>query len=129
MEGRARKSGWVGLVGILFLVSGGFNLLWGVAALGVSLGGTDAQVIGDLSRGELEGLGIAGVVVGALQAFAGVGILNRSPSARTLGLVLAGVTVLLNFGYHRVLDGWAFTGLALNLAIIAILSLRSDEFR
>ena len=128
MEASARRSGWVGLVGLLFLLSGGFNLLWGVAALGVSLGGTDPQVIGDLSTGNLEGLGIAGVVVGTLQALAGIGILNRSRGALTLGLVLAGFSVLLNFGYHRVLEGWAFSGLVLNLAILVILSLRAAEF-
>jgi len=128
MEASVRRTGWVSLVGILFLIGGGFNLIWGLVGLGVSLGGTDATVSGDLSRGELEGLGIAGLIVGGLQLYAGAGILNRSPSARVLGLVLAVVVVLMNFGYYRVLDGWAFTGLVLNLAIILILTLRKEEF-
>ena len=57
---------------------------------------------GDLSQGNLEGLGIAGLIVGALQVYAGA--------------------------YYRVLEGWAFTGLVLNIVIILILSLRHDEF-
>jgi hypothetical protein len=36
--------------------------------------------------------------------------------------------VLLNFAYHRVLEGWAFTSLAVNLAIIMILTAREEEF-
>jgi hypothetical protein len=128
MMARGRKSGWVTLVGVLFLIAGFFNLLWGLVALGMSLGGTDPTVLGDLSQGNLEGLGIVGVVVGSLQLFAGVGILQRLASARLVGLILAVVAVILNFGYHRVLEGWAFTGLVINLAIIIILSLREDEF-
>lgn len=101
---------------------------WGVVALGVSLGGIDATVLGDLARGDPEGLGIAGVVVGTLQLLAGVGIIPRTPSARIM-IALGVISVLLNFGYHRVLEGWAFTGLVLNLAIIVILATRHDEFR
>ena len=100
----------------------------GLVALGVSLGGTDETVVGDISQGNLEGLGIAGLIVGALQVYAGAGILNRSPSARTIGMILAGIVIVLNFAYYRVLEGWAFTGLVLNIVIILILSLRHDEF-
>jgi hypothetical protein len=128
MEASVRRSGWVTLVGVLFLIAGGFDVIWGLVALGVSLGGTDQTVVGDLSTGNLEGLGIAGLIVGGLQLYAGFGILNRSPSARVLGLVLAVLAVLLHFGYYRVLDGWAFTGLFINLVIILILTLRREEF-
>ena len=125
----ARRTAWVTLVGILFLIGGGFNVIWGLAAVGVSLGGTNATVLGDVSIRELEGIGIIGIVVGALQIFAGAGILVRSPIAREVGLILVVVAVLLNFGYHRVLDGWAWSGLVVNLAIIIILTLRREEFR
>jgi hypothetical protein len=128
MEARPRRSGWVSLVGILFLLAGAFDVIWGLLALGVSLGGSDRVVLGDLSQGGLEGLGVVGLIVGLVQVFAGAGILNRVPSARVLGLALAVIVVLLNFAYHQVLDGWAFTGLILNLAIILILTLRRDEF-
>jgi hypothetical protein len=128
MEATVRRSGWVTFVGVLFLIAGAFNLLWALVALGVSLGGTDETVVGDLSQGNLEGLGIAGLIVGALQLYAGSGILNRSPSARTIGMVLAGIVIVLNFAYYRVLEGWAFTGLVLNIVIILILSLRQEEF-
>jgi hypothetical protein len=50
------------------------------------------------------------------------------PSARVLGLVLAIAAVLVNFAYHRVLNGWAFSGLFVNAVIILILCLRGEEF-
>ena len=131
MEGastRTRRSGWVTLVGVMFLIAGGFNLLWGLVALGVSLGGTDRTVLGDLAVHNLEGLGVLGMILGLVQLYAGAGILQRRAGAQFLGLVLAGLVVLLNFAYYRVLDGWAFTGLVWNLIVIAILTLRSEEF-
>lgn len=128
MEARSARSGWVTLVGILFVIAGGFNVIWGLVGLGVSLGGSDPSVLGDLSEGTLEGLGIAGLVIGALQLYAGIGILRRFPSAWTVGMALAVIAVLVNFAYHRVLEGWAFTGLAVSLAIIVILALRRSEF-
>ena len=125
-----RRSGWVTLAGVLFVIAGGFDLIWALVALGVSLGGTDQAVLGDLSGPvhNLEGLGIAGLIMGALQLYAGFGILNRNPSARAVGLGLAVLAILLHFAYYRVLDGWAFTGLFINLVIILILTLRREEF-
>jgi hypothetical protein len=116
------------LVGVMFLIAGGFDVIWGLVGIGVSLGGTDSAVIGDLSRGNLEGLGIAGLIVGAIQLYVGVAILQRRAAGQVLGIVIAAVVVLMNFAYYRVLDGWAFTGLVWNLLIIVILSLRSEEF-
>lgn len=128
MEAGIRRSGWVTFAGVLFVIAGAFNLIWALAAVGVSFGGSDSAVQGELAYGTLEGLGIAGLIVGSLQVFAGIGILNRVPSGWVIGMALAIVAVLLNFGYHRVLEGWAFSGLVINVIVILILSLRREEF-
>jgi len=123
-----RKTGWVTLVGILFLIAGLFNIIWGLAGVGVGLGGTDSTVLGDTDVGNIVFLGIIGLAIGGLQILAAFGIFSRTPSGRILGLVLAIAAVLVNFGYHRVLDGWAFSGLFVNAVIILILCLRAEEF-
>jgi hypothetical protein len=123
-----RRSGWVTLVGLMFVIGGGFDLIWAIAALGVSLGGTDTTVIGDLSRNNLEGLGIVGLIVAAIQIYVGYAIMSRLPSGQVLGIVIASFVVLLHFAYIRVLDGWGFVGLVWNLLIIVILTMRSEEF-
>jgi hypothetical protein len=128
MEATARKTGWVTLVGVLFVVGGAWNLLVGLVGVGVSLGGSDQTVLGDLSSGTLEGLGIALMLMGGLQVLTGGGILKRLASARALGLLIAGLVLLIDFAYHRVLEGWALSGMLLNVAIIIILALREAEF-
>jgi hypothetical protein len=125
-----RRSGWVTLVGVLFIIGGFFNAVIGIVSLGVSLGGTDETVLGDLSGPihNMEGLGIAVLIVGALQLIAGIGIINRRGGGQVLGLVLAGLAIVIHFAYYRVEDGWAFTLIAWNLIVICILALRSEEF-
>jgi hypothetical protein len=125
-----RRSGWVTLVGVLFIIGGFFNGVIGIVSLGVSLGGTDETVLGDLSGPihNMEGLGIAVLIVGALQLIAGFGIINRRGGGQVLGLVLAGLAIVIHFAYYRVEDGWAFTLIAWNLIVIFILALRSEEF-
>jgi hypothetical protein len=125
---RVRRSGWVTLVGVMFMIAGAMDLIWAVAALGVSLGGTDSTVIGDLSRNNLEGLGILGLIFAAIQLYVGYAILNRIPSGQVLGIAIAVLVILLHFAYIRVLDGWGFIGLVWNVLIIAILTMRSEEF-
>jgi hypothetical protein len=123
-----RRSGWVTLVGVMFVIGGFFDLIWAIAALGVSLGGTDAIVIGDLSRNNLEGVGVFGLIVAGVQLYVGYAILNRLPSGQVLGIVIAVFGLLLHFAYIRVLDAWGFIELVWGLVIILILTMRSEEF-
>jgi hypothetical protein len=124
----AHRSGWVTLVGVLFMIGGGFDLIWSIVALGVSLGGTDRTVLGDLSVHNLEGLGIVGLIISGIQLYVGYAIMSRLPSGQILGIVIASLVVLMHFAYIRVLDAWGFVGLIWNLVIILILVLRSEEF-
>jgi hypothetical protein len=123
------RSGWVTLVGVLFLIGGFFNLIWGLVGVGVSLGGTEATVLGDMTSDSLRGLGIAGIAIGGLQLFTGAGILSRAKSAWIVGIVLAVAAILVDFAYHRVLDGWAMGGLLVNFLILIVLAMKEGEFK
>jgi hypothetical protein len=63
-----RKTGWVTLVGVLFLIGGVFNVIWGLAGVGVGLGGTDSTVLGDTDVGNIVFLGIIGMAIGGLSS-------------------------------------------------------------
>jgi len=120
----------VTFVGVLFIIAGCCDIVGGIVALGVSLGGTDPAVLGDLSGPvhNLEGLGIVLTLVGILQLVTGVGIMQRRPGAHMLGITLSVIAIVTHFAYYRVLDGWAFTSMFWALVILIILCARSEEF-
>ena len=65
-----RRSGWVTLVAALYLISGVFNLLVGLVALGVTLSGSatvERVYVGDWPTDNLEGAAIMVIVLAGLQ--------------------------------------------------------------
>ncbi len=127
----ASRSGWVTLVAVLYLISGIFNILVGLVALGVSLSGSatvDRAYVGDWPTDNLEGAGIAVIVLAALQLLLGVGLWRRERWAWIAGLVIASLVIVEHVFYYRLLDGWAVGGLITNILIVLILALKSEEF-
>jgi lysylphosphatidylglycerol synthetase-like protein (DUF2156 family) len=127
----ATRSGWVSLVSVLYLISGTFNLLIGLAALGVSLSGSstvETVYVGDWPTDHLVGAAIVVIVLASLQLLLGAGIWQRERWAWIAGLVVAALVVVSHLFYIRLLDGWAVGGLVINILIIWILVAREQEF-
>ena len=125
------KSGWVTLVAVLYLISGAFNLLIGLAALGVTLSGSanvETVYVGDWPTDHLEGAAIAVIVLASLQLVFGAGIMRRERWAWFAGLAIASLVIVSHLFFIRLLDGWAVGGLFTNAAILLILALKQDEF-
>jgi hypothetical protein len=121
----------VTLVAALFLISGAFNLLVGLAALGVSLSGSatvETAYIGDWPTDDLEGAAIVVIVLAALQFVLGAGLWRRERWAWTAGLVISSLVIVTHIFFHRLLDGWALGGLLTNILIIWILAVKEEEF-
>ena len=126
-----RRSGWVSLVAALYLISGVFNLLVGLAALGARLSGSatvERVYVGDWPTDNLEGAGIAVIVLAALQILFGAGIWRRERWAWFAGIVIASLVIITHIFYYRLLDGWAVGGLLTNIGILLILTLKHEEF-
>jgi hypothetical protein len=125
------RSGWVSLVAALYLISGVFNLLVGLAALGVTLSGSstvETVYVGDWPTDDLVGAAIAVIVLAALQILLGAGILRRERWAWVAGVVVASLVIVTHIFFYRLLDGWAVGGLITNIAILLILALKQEEF-
>jgi hypothetical protein len=125
------RSGWVTLVAVLYLISGVFNLLIGLAALGVSLSGSstvDTVYLGDWPTDDLEGAAIVLMIFAGLQLLLGAGIMGRSRWAWITGLAVSSLVVVTHLFFNRLLDGWAIGGLLTNALIIGILAMKQEEF-
>jgi hypothetical protein len=126
------RSGWVTLVAVLYLISGVFNLLVGLVALGVTLSGSatvESAHVGDWPTDDLEGAAIAVIVLATLQILLGAGILRRDRWAWLAGLVIASLVIVSQIFFYRLLDGWAVGGLLTNIGILLILALKQEEFQ
>jgi hypothetical protein len=126
------RSGWVTLVAVLYLISGVFNLLIGLVALGVTLSGSatvETVYVGDWPTDNLVGAAIVVMVFAALQVLLGGGILRRDRWAWIVGLVVSSLVIVTHIFFYRLLDGWAVGGLITNIAILLILTLKQEEFQ
>ena len=127
-----KRSGWVTLVAVLYLISGLFNLLIGIAALGVTLSGSatvDTAYLGDWPTDDLEAAAVVLIVFATFQVALGGGIMSRARWAWIVGLFISTLVIVTHLYFSRLLDGWAIGGLITNVAIVLILALRADEFR
>jgi lysylphosphatidylglycerol synthetase-like protein (DUF2156 family) len=125
------RSGWVTLVGALYLISGVLNLLVGLVALGVTLSGSatvETVYVGDFPTDDLEAAGIVVIVLAAVQILLGAGIWRRERWAWIAGLVIASLVIVTHIFFYRLLDGWAVGGLITNILIVWILAAKREEF-
>jgi lysylphosphatidylglycerol synthetase-like protein (DUF2156 family) len=125
------RSGWVSLVGVLYLISGALNLLVGLAALGVSLSGSstvETAYVGDWPTDDLVAAAIVVILLAAIQLLLGGGIWRRERWAWVAGLVVSSLVIVTHIFFHRLLDGWAIGGLLANILIVWILVAKEREF-
>jgi len=114
----ARQSGWVTFAGIMFLVAGFANVIWGIGA------------IADKSYLSGEGLlfaslgfwGWVAVLWGALVLFGAYLLLTGSPSGREVGIILAVVSAIFWFIALPVLPIFGLTAILIDALIIFGLS-------
>ena len=114
----ARQSGWVTFAGIMFLVAGFANVIWGIGA------------IADKSYLSGEGLlfaslgfwGWVAVLWGALVLFGAYRLLTGSPSGREVGIILAVVSAIFWFIALPVLPIFGLTAILIDALIIFGLS-------
>jgi hypothetical protein len=118
-----RRSGFVTLVGVLFLFAALFNIVVGILALA-----SPDYHTGDPPFGSLETLGIVLLILGGLQLIAAIGIMTRRAGARILGIVLAILGAAWTVLFERTNPSWALTILIVDAIIVYLLVVHGDEF-
>jgi hypothetical protein len=117
-------SGWVTLSAILVLVVGGFNFIWGYAAL-------DKKELFD-SRGliysNLDFWGWFFIIVGALQVLSAFLLFFRRPSGLVLTTMGASLNMMMAFFSLLSNTDWALVIIALDVLILWSLLAHSSDF-
>jgi hypothetical protein len=117
-------SGWVTLAAILVLVVGGYNIIWGYAALGKK----ELFNPHGLIYSNLDFWGVFYIVIGALQVLSAFLLFARRPSGLVLTVMGASLNMLMAFFALLANSDWAFVIIALDVLILWSLLAHSTDF-
>ena len=109
-----RSSGWIAFAGIMFVVAGAANVIWGIGAL------AEKEYLPEngLLFSSLTLWGWIGIIWGALLLVGSYLILTGSPSGRSTGIVLAVVSAVFWLFALPVLPIFALTAILIDSLII-----------
>ena len=118
------RSGWVTLSGVLILIAGGYNAIWGYGALDKNELFHEASLV----YSNLSFWGWTFVIFGVLQILAAVLLFMRHP----LGVVLAalGATTSAFVTFFSLLSNpvWSLVIIALDLLVLWTVFAHADDF-
>ena len=123
-------TGWVdwGIFAATMMVLGGvLNIVHGLVALvndDWAVWSNSGAVYLDLTT-----WGWVHILVGSLVILAGIGVLSGNVLARTVGVFLAGVSLVTNFLYMPVYPVWSITVIVLDVLMIWALTAHGREMR
>jgi hypothetical protein len=117
---------WLLFAGIMILILGGLNVIWGLAAISRSrFFISEPKLVFE----DLRSWGWIGLTIGAVQLVAGVGIFAQSQVARWVGVVIAAVNLI---GALMSIDAyplWALAIVGSDILVIYGLVVYGDRLR
>ena len=119
-----RGQGWATFAGILLVVVGAFNLVEGI----VALSGDRLLRPDDLVVGSLIMWGTILVLMGPFQVVVGWLLLRRNGLGVLLGIMLAGISVLVHLMFLPAYPLWSLVVIAIDVAVIYGLTIYGDSF-
>lgn len=123
-------TGWVGwgiFAATMMIIGGMLNALYGLVAVVNDdwvVWTNRADVYLDLSA-----WGWVHLIVGGLVVLAGFGVLSGNVLARTVGVVLAGISMLTNFFFIPVYPLWSLIVITVDALVIWALTAHGRELR
>jgi len=110
------RSGWVTFAGVMMLIVGTLDVIWGIAAIAnneiVVVGGQGVLVLDVGTWGWIQ------LVLGAIVALAGLGLLAGSEVARVVAVTLLAFNAVLQVVWFPAAPLWALMIIALDVVII-----------
>ena len=126
-EERTGWTGWIYFAGTMLLIGGTLSIIYGFVALfndnWVVFGNTNAVFL------DLTGWGWLHVIIGALVVLAGFGLFTGNILARTLGVIVAAVSMIANFLWLPVYPFWAIIIIVIDALVIWALIVHGGELR
>jgi hypothetical protein len=118
----AGVGGWIIFAGIVMMIGGFLDAMWGLAAVinneVITVGG-HGVVVWDISA-----WGWGHLILGTLVALSGLGLLAGQGWARVMGIIFVSLNVLVQFGTFTLFPLWSMLIIAIDIVIIYQLTAR-----
>jgi hypothetical protein len=122
----ARASAWITFAAIILVLTGFFEILYGLAAVlhhtNAEIGSSHGVVVWNFAA-----WGWISLIVGSVQVLVAVGLFTGSGAARVIAIVLATISALAQFGIVTAAPLWALLVITLDVVIIYQLVVRWEE--
>jgi hypothetical protein len=121
-----QRSGWVTFAGVLLLISGVLNVIYGIAAIG------DSKFFINDQKFILSGLhtwGWVSLILGVLLLFAAFSLWSGGIYGRVVGIVAAGLSAIAALLSIPAYPLWSLAIFALDIVIIHQIATRGTEGR
>jgi hypothetical protein len=120
-------TGWITFAAIMLMIGGSLNLFYGVIAAVNDewvVWTNRADVYLDLSE-----WGWAHIILGSIVLLTGIGLFSGNIIARTLAVIVASVSMLVNFFFIPVYPLWALTVITVDILVIWAVTAHGREMR
>jgi hypothetical protein len=120
-------TGWIAFAGIMMIVAGSLNALYGL------VGVVNDEWVVWTNRGSLyldvSQWGAVHLVVGLVMLLSGIGVFSGNILARTVGVIVASVSLIANFFFIPAYPLWALVVITLDVLVIWALTAHGKEMR
>ena len=124
---RSGWTGWIAFAGVIMIISGGLNALYGL------IGVVNDEWVVWTNRSSLyldiSQWGWVHLVVGLVMLLAGIGVFSGNILARTVGVIVASVSLIANFFFIPAYPLWALIVITIDLLVIWALTAHGREMR
>jgi hypothetical protein len=124
---RTGWTGWVVFAGVMMIIGGCLNLLYGIVAAVNDewvVFTNRANVYLDVSQ-----WGWVHIILGTIVLLAGFGVFSGNILARTVGVIVASISLMVNFFFIPVYPFWALTVITIDALVIWALTAHGREMR
>jgi hypothetical protein len=130
MEQRTETTGWVGWIffaGVMLVIAGTLSAIYGLIAIvnddWVVWGNRGAMYL------DLTGWGWVHLIAGIIVLLAGFGVMSGNILARTVGVIVAGLSMIVNFVALPIYPVWSIILITVDALVIYALVAHGRELR
>ena len=124
---RTGWTGWISFAGVIMIIAGSLNLFYGIIAA------VNDEWVVLTNRGDVY-LDVSQwawvhIILGAVVLLAGIGVFSGNILARTVGVIVASLSLIANFFFIPVYPFWSILVIVLDVLVIWALTAHGGEMR